>query len=53
METLRTSLKTLEGLLQKYSLLLSEVTEKAMVQSIQFGVPIVQVGSPIREPARC
>ena len=46
-ETLRSSLKELEGLLEKYSPMMGEQTERVVDKVIKYGAIFAEVSSPI------
>ncbi len=49
-ESLRSSLKELEGLLEKYSPMMDAQTERAVDKVIKYGTIFAEVSSPIRVP---
>ena len=50
-ESLRSSLHELEGLLVKYSPLMSESTERIVDKAIKFGAVFAEVSPTVCEPA--
>jgi hypothetical protein len=51
-ESLRSSLRELEGLLEEYSPLLSGSVEKVVDKVVKYGTVFAEVGSPIWKTAR-